>query len=109
MTILEALDAVESHLAELGLEDRWGGPISGIEAAGVVADHLGQDWDACVDAFEYGLISPGEYVERIRSVIDRFSRQKFSSKLDRLLSDLRANQIELGIGSPKVESRKVVA
>lgn len=97
MTTLEAFNRIEDALSALGLRDRWGDPIEGIMASGIVAHSIGQDWDSTVDAFEHGQITADEYCLRILSLIRFFDRMRFSARVDARLAALKLDQIELDL------------
>jgi hypothetical protein len=97
MTFLEAINRTEAALSELGLQDRWGDPIEGIEACGIVAHAVGKDWDSTLNLMEAGEIAPEEYCAKILNLIQRFSRKRFSRRMDARLSELKLGQIELGL------------
>jgi hypothetical protein len=103
MTFLDARNRIETELTDLGLRDRWGDPIEGIEASGIVANAIGQEWDAAVDALGRGEITSDDYCSRILVFIQRFAVQRFSARVDKHLAGLKREQIELGL-IPKTAS-----
>ncbi len=96
MTTLEALDAVELALTNLGLTAH-GEPIIGIEAAGIVAKFAGEPWSEAEDLFQAGKIEPEEYFRRLKYWIDEFGRKHHVKRLCRKLDDIHLDQVELDL------------
>lgn len=88
----EAFSLVEKRLTDLGLKDKFGGPILGIEAISPVARLRPDDWEKLWDAAQHQEITPREYVSCAGQLIDNFFselkreqfRKKLTDEIDRL-------------------------
>lgn len=92
MTHLEAIEAVESKLTELGLKDVFGDPIEGIEAVGIIAKFHGPVWDEVTNHFEQGRIDPDTYATAMGLLIEEYNCYRHRNSIEKLLVEIRQQQ-----------------
>lgn len=96
MTTLEASDAVDRALSNLGLTAH-GEPLLPAQVAGIVGRVSGDPWSEAEDLFEAGKIQPDEYFRRLKYWIDEFGLNHHSKRIGRRLDDIHADQVELDL------------
>lgn len=92
MTHLEAIEAVEARLTEMGLVDCFGDPIIGIEAVGILAKFHGAVWDEVTNHFEQGRIDPDMYASTMGVLIEEYNCYRHRNSIEKLLVQLRNEQ-----------------
>jgi len=92
MTHLQAINTIEDKLTQLGLTDRFGEPIKGMEAAGIVAQFQGPIWDEVINHFEFGRIDIETYVSAMEMMIEEFDRHRYRSSLEKIVALLGKKQ-----------------
>ena len=92
MTVLEAINQVELKLTELKLIDRFGDPIIGIEAAGILAKFHDGVWQEVENNFSDGLIDAETYATAMTMLIEEFNRHKFRREIEKQIVEIQTYQ-----------------
>ncbi len=86
MTTAQAIVTVENQLTSLGLKDRLGGELLGLEAFGAVYQERPTDWDSLLNRIGSGEITPAEYVSGAEKLIKAFTLGRFLRRVERGLT-----------------------
>ena len=98
MTFSQSIDAINAELTKLGLKCVVTGElIEGIGAMPAVAHYHGQAWDAVLDDYEKGAITPQIYHDRMMTLIREYEHSRFRRRLFKRLVELEADQRELDL------------
>lgn len=92
MTASEAFTRIEDALTFLGLTDTWGDPINGMEAAGILSNFFGREWEAPMDALQAGVIDANEYYTKMMKMVESYARHKVRSEVEKTILRLREKQ-----------------
>lgn len=82
MTHVEAILKVEAQLTSLGLKDKWGEPVQGLDAIGYLARIHGRLLERVEDDFEAGVIGPDKYATAMEMLIEEARRHKFRGEIE---------------------------
>lgn len=97
MTALEAIRAVNNRMTQIGLRDRDGNLIVGIECVGIVCPVAPMEWSHSEELFGEGAITPDQYAERLMGLIERFEQKRSERLIRKKIADVALDQVELGL------------
>jgi hypothetical protein len=88
VTASEAIQEVEDMLTDLNLIDRFGDPIIGIEAIGIIARHMPHQLKELEIQFFEKQMAPELYVSEMGDILETFRKYLFLAQMDKKLAAL---------------------
>lgn len=97
MSFVQAFECVEEALTKCGVLDRYGDPLTGLEAIGKVSGYDPKAWQDLEDSLERQNIDADQYQAKALQLIQDFCRFRNRSAIEAQILALSRDQQERGL------------